>query len=66
MIPNIDLPILLQEICGPILGIHKWDFCCSVQYAFPALLNLATKNTKYWHSRPERRQKDVKLTPKEL
>jgi hypothetical protein len=22
-IPTIDLPILLQEICGPILGIHK-------------------------------------------
>jgi hypothetical protein len=23
-IPTIDLPILLQEICGPILGIYKW------------------------------------------
>ncbi len=22
-IPTIDLPILLQEICGPILGIYK-------------------------------------------
>ncbi len=22
-IPTIDLPILLQEICGPILGINK-------------------------------------------
>jgi hypothetical protein len=22
-IPMIDLPILLQEICGPILGIYK-------------------------------------------
>jgi hypothetical protein len=22
-IPTIDLPILLQEICGPILGIFK-------------------------------------------
>jgi hypothetical protein len=22
-IPTIDLPILLKEICGPILGIHK-------------------------------------------
>jgi hypothetical protein len=22
-IPAIDLPILLQEICGPILGIYK-------------------------------------------
>jgi hypothetical protein len=22
-IPKIDLPILLQEICGPILGISK-------------------------------------------
>jgi hypothetical protein len=21
--PTIDLPILLQEICGPILGIYK-------------------------------------------
>ncbi len=52
-IPTIDLPILLQEICGPILGIyksladtwmwkfilrhpiprigiHKWNFLCSV------------------------------------
>ncbi len=19
-----------RKICGPILGIHKWDFCCSV------------------------------------
>jgi hypothetical protein len=28
-IPTIGLPILLQEICGPILGIYKslmnWD-----------------------------------------
>jgi hypothetical protein len=23
-IPTIDLPILLQEICGPIQGIYKW------------------------------------------
>ncbi len=55
-IPTIDLPLLLQEICGPILwicksltdtrvwklglgrprnflflGIHKWDFRCSVK-----------------------------------
>jgi hypothetical protein len=22
--PTIDLPILLQEICGPILGIYKF------------------------------------------
>jgi hypothetical protein len=22
-IPTIDLPILLQEICGPVLGIYK-------------------------------------------
>jgi hypothetical protein len=22
-IPTIDLPILLQEICGPIMGIYK-------------------------------------------
>jgi hypothetical protein len=22
-IPTIDVPILLQEICGPILGIYK-------------------------------------------
>jgi hypothetical protein len=22
-IPTIDLPVLLQEICGPILGIYK-------------------------------------------
>jgi hypothetical protein len=36
-ISRTDLPILQQEICGPILGIenprkgiHKWDFLCSV------------------------------------
>jgi hypothetical protein len=23
-IPTIDLPILLQEVCGPILGKYKW------------------------------------------
>jgi hypothetical protein len=23
-IPTMDLPILLQEICGPILGINRW------------------------------------------
>jgi hypothetical protein len=39
-IPKIDLPILLQEICGPILGIYKsltethecgnWDCCRAI------------------------------------
>jgi hypothetical protein len=41
-IPTIDLPILMQEICRPILEIYKsltykWDFHCSAAFEISSL-----------------------------
>jgi hypothetical protein len=47
-IPTIDLPILLQEICGPILrNSQKRDFHCSV-YVFLISTNAKCAELLVW------------------
>ncbi len=61
-IPTIDLPILLQEICGPILEIWKCIYCKSLTDTWMRKLGLRPRNSQKRNTKMEfSLQDEIKL-----